>query len=136
MSYNFPMGSTRVTVLIALLVLFTGCDNNGQLVTEYPPPGSFGLITVAELHTVEAGEYNVDAFVASIFECPPDVACFAPDNFVATESTDPPSEDNALVFADRPSQLDVGVSYLFSVEVRGEPTPGRQVVLLGYAEHD
>ncbi|NNF57845.1 MAG: hypothetical protein HKN04_06350 [Rhodothermaceae bacterium] len=124
----------RVAVLLALSLVLAACDSNAPSAT-YPPPGTHPAVALADLASVAAGTYNVEAYVSSISECPPDINCFVPDHFTAVASLDEdPRPVGVMVFAEQPSQLTVEAFYLFSVDVSGEPGTGRAISLRGYAE--
>ena len=108
----------KVPLLIVLSLALAACDSSAPTDT-YPP----------------AGRYNVDAYVSSISECPPDVACLVPDHFTAVASLDEePRPIGVMIFANQPSQLRLDGFYRFSVEVAAPSETGRAISLLGYAE--
>ena len=119
---------------LLLLFVFAACDSSDVLEgSTYPPPGSYTALAVSDLFTAPAGRYNVEAYVASISECAPDMVCFVPDNLTIVESlaTDP-RPVSVMIFAEKPSQFTLNGFYIFSVEVTGEPEMNRGVTLLGY----
>lgn len=125
----------RFLIFFLGLVLLTGCDSASTDST-YGPAGNYTLITVPELETVVAGNYNTDAFVMAIEECPPGVNCILPDHIMAAQSLDASPNDYVMVEMVMPSQMTLYDSYRISVEVRNEPTPGRYARLIGYDEHE
>ena len=124
----------KVPLLIVLSLALAACDSSAPTDT-YPPPGTYPAVALADLASVEAGRYNVDAYVSSISECPPDVACLVPDHFTAVASLDEePRPIGVMIFANQPSQLRLDGFYRFSVEVAAPSETGRAISLLGYAE--
>ncbi|MDX1438898.1 MAG: hypothetical protein R3284_03245, partial [Rubricoccaceae bacterium] len=78
----------RAVPLILAVALLGGCDSNSHVST-YPEPGSYPLVAVSQLDTVQAGRYNTDAFVTSISECPPNMHCIIADHILIAGSSEP-----------------------------------------------
>ncbi len=125
----------RPVPLFALLLLLTACDTGETNESTYPPPGNYPALPLAEAFSAEAGQYNIEAYVGSIQECPENTECLVPDHFTAVDAAPPtPPTFSLTVFAEEPSQLDIGQYYLFSIELTGPPSSNRTATLLGYAE--
>lgn len=122
----------RYFLPLLLLLLVAACDTDDVSTTEYPSPGSYPIIALANVATNPAGRYNIEAYVASVFECPEGSQCIFPDNLTAVD-VPPPATPTTLeiIVADRPSQFTVGALYLFSIDISGEPGPSRFITLLG-----
>src|SRR5690606_28375971 len=100
----------------------------------YPPPGNFPEVALAEMPSVEPGRYNTVGVVIGIEECPPQTNCLVPDHIVLGEHAgDAPPQIGLTIWAERPSQFELGAAYRVSVEVTKRSGGGRDYTLLGYA---
>lgn len=118
---------------LLLLLLLAACDT-GTPEGVYPPPGNYPTVALAEMLTVEPGRYNTDGVVIAIEECPPQTDCLVPDHIVLGQfAGDDPPQIGLQIWAERPSQFELGAAYRVSVEATERPGGGLEYTLLGYA---
>lgn len=113
----------------------------------YPRHSELPLLDFKALKegNVKQEQFNVEGYVASIYECPPCPKgaqckpCFGDHIVVAETEGGVKSQDEQyerlLIFANSPAQFEKGKRYLFSVKLVGQKRPGErvgQVELIGY----
>ena len=127
----------RPLLFLITLISLAACDS-ASVTKFYPPPGPFPQLTVSEVFSAEAGQYNVEGYLEQIV-CEDDTPndCIPGTNWLYESLADDPPQLALLLIADEPDVFRESVRYRLSVETEVEiGSPLRTFRVIGAARLD